>query len=145
MSSFWNESSLVFHSPELAMPAMKMPRNHSREYWYMGSTLERSETQKKRICVRTDTGTYSSRVASMSRSVSSATITLACDRREVSGTHPHTQSPVCDSPILQRHTEQRQAWEHVYHTAFHRLMPFSSTCKPHTYCISSGQERINVY
>ncbi|KAG9353219.1 hypothetical protein JZ751_017795 [Albula glossodonta] len=64
---------------ELAMPDKKMPRNHSREYWYMGSTLERSETQKKRICVRTATGTYSSRVASMSFSVSSATITLACD------------------------------------------------------------------
>ncbi|KAG7263605.1 hypothetical protein CRUP_020855, partial [Coryphaenoides rupestris] len=61
----------------LAMPLTKMPRNHSRQYWYMGSTLARSETQKKRIWVRTATGTYSCRVASMSRSVSSATVTLA--------------------------------------------------------------------
>ncbi|KAG7256268.1 hypothetical protein CRUP_029318, partial [Coryphaenoides rupestris] len=59
---------------QLAMPLTKMPRNHSRQYWYMGSTLARSETQKKRIWVRTATGTYSCRVASMSRSVSSATI-----------------------------------------------------------------------
>lgn len=35
-------------SLELAMPERKMLRNHSREYWYMGSTLARSDTQKKR-------------------------------------------------------------------------------------------------
>ena len=60
------------------MPLMKMLRNHSRQYWYMGSTLDRSDTQKNRIWVRTATGTYSCRVASMSRSVSSAIVTLAC-------------------------------------------------------------------
>lgn len=64
---------------ESAMLAMKMPRNHSSEYWYIGSTLHRSDTQKKRICVRTATGTYSRRVASMSCSVCSAAITLACE------------------------------------------------------------------
>ena len=68
---------------ELAMPERKMLRNHSREYWYMGSTLARSDTQKKRIWVRTATGTYSMRVRSMSFSVCSAILTLAwgCSRR----------------------------------------------------------------
>lgn len=62
---------------ELAMPERKMLRNHSREYWYMGSTLARSDTQKKRIWVRTATGMYSMRVRSMSFSVCSAILTLA--------------------------------------------------------------------
>lgn len=67
---------------ELAMPERKMLRNHSREYWYMGSTLARSDTQKKRIWVRTATGMYSMRVRSMSFSVCSAILTLAwrCSR-----------------------------------------------------------------
>lgn len=30
----------------LLIPIRKMLRNHSREYWYMGSTLEKSDTQK---------------------------------------------------------------------------------------------------
>lgn len=63
---------------ELAMPERKILRNHSREYWYMGSTLARSDTQKKRIWVRTATGMYSMRVRSMSFSVCSAILTLAC-------------------------------------------------------------------
>lgn len=61
---------------ELAMPERKILRNHSREYWYMGSTLARSDTQKKRIWVRTATGMYSMRVRSMSFSVFSAILTL---------------------------------------------------------------------
>lgn len=66
---------------ELAMPERKMLRNHSREYWYMGSTLARSDTQKKRIWVRTATGMYSMRVRSMSFSVCSAILTLAWRHR----------------------------------------------------------------
>lgn len=62
---------------ELAMPERKMLRNHSREYWYMGSMLARSDTQKKRIWVRMATGMYSMRVMSMSFSVCSAILTLA--------------------------------------------------------------------
>ena len=60
--------------------------NHSREYWYMGSMLERSVVQKKRSCVRTATGMYSLRVASISRSVCSASTTLACrEEGEING------------------------------------------------------------
>ena len=55
-----------------------MLMNHSREYWYMGSMLERSVVQKKRSCVRTTTGMYSLWVTSISRSVCSASTTLAC-------------------------------------------------------------------
>ena len=57
-----------------------MLMNHSREYWYMGSMLERSVVQKKRSCVRTATGMYSLRVTSISRSVCSASTTLTCGR-----------------------------------------------------------------
>ena len=52
--------------------------NHSREYWYMGSMLERSVVQKKRSCVRTAIGMYSLRVTSISHSVCSVSTTLAC-------------------------------------------------------------------
>ena len=68
------------HSPDcsaLCMLPRKMEMNHSREYWYMGSMLARSVVQKKRICVRTATGMYRLRVASMSFSVCSADATLA--------------------------------------------------------------------
>ena len=51
--------------------------NHSREYWYMGSMLERSVVQKNRSCVRTATGMYLLRVVSISCSVCSASNTLA--------------------------------------------------------------------
>lgn len=61
---------------ELVMPAMKIPRNHSREYWYMGSTFDSSATQKKSIRVCTATGTYTTCVALMFFSVCSAAITL---------------------------------------------------------------------
>lgn len=88
VSHLFQGGSLAFVSPcahmpglpalsELAMPERKMLRNHSREYWYMGSTLARSDTQKKRIWVRTATGMYSIRVRSMSFSVCSAILTLA--------------------------------------------------------------------
>ena len=43
---------LYGHPPKvsaLAMLLRKMVMNHSREYWYMGSMLARSVTQKKRI------------------------------------------------------------------------------------------------
>lgn len=73
----WKDNGIVPACFELAIPAMKIPKNHSREYWYMGSTIDRSDTQKKRIWARTATGTYSRRVASMSLSVASATVTLA--------------------------------------------------------------------
>ena len=62
----------------LAMPPRKMEMNHSSEYWYMGSMLARSATQKNRICVLMATGMYRLRVSSMSFSVCSAMITLAC-------------------------------------------------------------------
>jgi len=74
-------NNVFSHSPDfsaLAIALRKMVMNHSREYWYMGSMLERSVVQKKRSCVRTATGMYSLRVASISRSVCSASTTLAC-------------------------------------------------------------------
>ena len=40
------------------IPPRKMVTNHSREYWYIGSILPISDTQKKRICVITATGIY---------------------------------------------------------------------------------------
>ena len=55
----------------------KMLMNHSREYWYMGSMLERSVVQKKRSCVRVATGMYLLRVLSISSSVFSASATLS--------------------------------------------------------------------
>ncbi|RNA15348.1 hypothetical protein BpHYR1_010791 [Brachionus plicatilis] len=50
--------------------------NHSSEYWYIGSMLAKSLTQKNNICVLMATGTYSLRVASMSFSVCSDTTTF---------------------------------------------------------------------
>ena len=54
-----------------------MAMNHSREYWYMGSMLDRSVVQKNRSCVRVATGMYLLRVLSISSSVASASATLA--------------------------------------------------------------------
>ena len=53
--------------------------NHSREYWYIGSMLAMSATQKNRICVFTATGIYLLLTSSISFSVCSATTTLACN------------------------------------------------------------------
>ena len=72
---FW-----IFVSPArsaFAMPFKNIVMNHSSEYWYIGSMLARSATQKNRICVFTATGTYKLLVSSMSFSVSSAMVTLA--------------------------------------------------------------------
>lgn len=72
---------LLQSSPALSAEAMelrKMVMNHSNEYWYMGSMLERSVVQKKRSCVRLATGMYLLRVWSISSSVFSASATLAC-------------------------------------------------------------------
>ena len=60
-----------------AMELRKMAMNHSREYWYMGSMLDRSVVQKNRSCVRVATGMYLLRVLSISSSVASASATLA--------------------------------------------------------------------
>ena len=38
------------------MLLLKVMRNHSNEYWYMGSICERLDTQKKRILALIDTG-----------------------------------------------------------------------------------------
>jgi len=51
-------SSIDAALSELMIELRKIDRNHSSEYWYMGSMLERSDTQKKRICVLTATGMY---------------------------------------------------------------------------------------
>jgi hypothetical protein len=51
--------------------------NHDREYWYMGSTTARSAMQKNSSDALAATGRYSSRVASISLSVASASATLA--------------------------------------------------------------------
>jgi len=61
-----------------AMPLRKMLMNHSSEYWYIGSMLDRSETQKKSIWVLTATGMYWLRVTSISLSVCSAICTFDC-------------------------------------------------------------------
>ena len=71
-------TSIVPDFSALAMPWRKMVMNHSSEYWYMGSMLERSETQKNKICVLTATGMYWLRVTSMSLSVCSAICTFDC-------------------------------------------------------------------
>ena len=67
----------------LAIPPRNILMNHSREYWYMGSMLARSATQKKRIWVLTATGMYRLRVTSISLSVCSAITTLACKIEEI--------------------------------------------------------------
>ena len=67
----------------LAMPWRKMVMNHSSEYWYIGSMLDRSDTQKNRIWVLTATGMYWLRVTSMSRSVCSAICTFDCQSSDV--------------------------------------------------------------
>jgi hypothetical protein len=61
---------------DFSMLPRKMPRNHSSEYWYMGSTLASDVVQKNSSCVRTDTGMFM-RVVSMSFSVTCAASTLA--------------------------------------------------------------------
>ena len=62
----------------LAILLRNIVMNHSREYWYIGSILAKSVTQKKRICVLTATGIYLLLVMSISCSVCSATDILDC-------------------------------------------------------------------
>ena len=70
----------------LAMPLRKIVMNHSSEYWYIGSILERSETQKNRIWVLTATGMNWLRVTSMSLSVCSAIRTFDWNRHNTNVT-----------------------------------------------------------
>ena len=51
--------------------------NHSREYWYIGSILERPVVQKNSSWVLVATGMYLLLVESISSSVCSASATLA--------------------------------------------------------------------
>ena len=50
--------------------------NHAKEYWYMGSTPAKSAMQKNSSEALIATGRYNSLVASISRSVCSASATL---------------------------------------------------------------------
>lgn len=60
-----------------SMPLTNRLMNQDSEYWYMGSTMARSEMQKKSSDARSATGRYSSRVSSICFSVTSASATLA--------------------------------------------------------------------
>ena len=62
---------------------MNSDMNHANEYWYIGSTIARSEMQKNRTEARVATGLYFSRVWSMSRSVTSASATFSVMSSEV--------------------------------------------------------------
>ena len=87
-----------------------MVMNHSKEYWYMGSMLERSVVQKKRSCVRLATGIYLLRVWSISNSVFSASATFAC-----------TSTNHIDSTIYSKHTLWPLGISSVYPSAELRL------------------------
>lgn len=69
----------IYYVPDLsalAMPAINIEINHSNEYWYIGSIIAKSATQKNNICVFLDTGIYKDLVSSISASVVSAIATL---------------------------------------------------------------------